>query len=141
MEKRSAQQAIAQLWDGFRDAIDTAYATGGDHCSCLRDYTRNRGMIDQLTDLLAEESANERRHRRFEPKGARIPLSVSLAAKVVLLANAGRACVAQAMPAPTEWLVYRRSAVEAKTIGALLSRELWPDCEQAAALDYSALMN
>src|SRR5258708_4071984 len=82
-------QIIANLWNEFRNAIDTTYTTLGnlsDDHACLRDYARDISWSDDLQKLLDAETVNERQHRSNRPQI--VGFSAGTAAKLILMQNA-----------------------------------------------------
>lgn len=134
---------VDRLWTDFRDAIDRAYAADktGD-AACLRDYARNVSWHDALDALVSAEKAAEREHRGFGRRLLGYPppraISAEHSARLLLLHNAADGAKLAAMPASTDWLIYRRPAVEATLLGYLVRAHVSPDWVAAcAALDYA----
>ena len=151
----NTKKQIDTLWDGFREAINAAYAEAskaastarglqGDYRSkedglCLRDYAENISWSDALASLLSRETDNERQHRHNRPS---VPgFSVESAAKLILMEQAATGAAASEMPRATAFLVFRQSAVEAQVIGFLAKKHLPAEWRVAIAnLDYAKLM-
>ena len=137
---------IDRLWKQFRTAIDATY-TAADHndpARHLRDYAENVGLVDKLETLVHEETRTERQHRAHDGmygRPVRRPVSCVHAAKILLLGQAGKGAELSEMPESTDWLTYRRTAVEANLIGFLIRAHVSPEWIAAcAALDYAEIM-
>jgi hypothetical protein len=137
------KQQIDRLWEQFRTAIDAAYSDANkqrdDAGNCLRDYAQNVSWNDNLKQLLQRETANERQHRSNRPS---VPgFSAETAAKLILLNQASAGSLLATMPQPTEFLVFRQTAAEARAIGFLIRESLSVEFrESLSRLDYSELM-
>jgi hypothetical protein len=138
----NATAEINTLWEQFRDAIDATYkaqSPANDTSAVLRDYARDISWTDALKTLIQTEIANERQHRRNRPapKG----FSAYTAAKLLLMTNVVTGAQLTNLPPVTDFLVYRKTAVEAQVLGFLVKSKLTPEWEkQVQALDYSVLM-
>jgi len=129
---------VDRLWKEFQAAINAAYATGADSFAPLRDYAEDISHRDAMAALIAAETAEERRHRANRP--GRAP-SIAHCVKLLLLSNAARGAKQPSMPPSTDWLLYRRSAVEASVIGWLACgfvSDAW--IEACSGLDYAAVV-
>lgn len=132
---------VDRLWREFVDAMTRAYKSAGHDApqTALRDYARDISWTDGLGRLEKEEQANERQHRGTRREMYR--LSVPHATRVILLHQAARGAVMTEAPPATDFLVFRRTAVEAQLLGWLaraeLSAEWIATCD---ALDYAALV-
>lgn len=92
----------------------------------------------KLRQLLRDESAAERAHRRGRPGSC--PLSVADAARVIVLSNIAEGAQRESFDA-TVFLTWRASAAMARLFGHVLRADLSPEwITAAAALDYSGLM-
>ncbi len=143
---------VDRLADQVRDCIDAAYAH---HCAAsreangtphsddsrvLRDFARNQTFTDAFENLVREESANERQHRKGAPNGFRYPISAQQAALVVLLYQFGQGTELDAMPPASYVLAVRHSAAIANIIGYLSKGEIGKReglREALEALDYA----
>ena len=139
----NTKREVNRLWDEFREAINEAYRLADESRNedgvCLRDYAENISWSDDLAKLLASESANEKQHRSSRPA---VPgFSVDTAAKLLLLNNAAEGSQLSGIPCATTFLVFRKTAAEARVIGFLARHFLTPEWREAvAALDYAKLM-
>lgn len=134
---------IDSLWEQFEDAISAAYKEGhknnNDDVSCLRDYARDISMNDGLRALVGRETANERQHRRYRPSVS--GFSCESAAKLILMEQAATGSELEQMPKGTEFLIFRRTAAEARLIGFLSKAFITPAwIDVVHKIDYSALM-
>src|ERR1700733_354940 len=115
----NTKQQVNKLWSEARTAIDAAYNAKpqDDSVYALRDYVQNQSMTDALANLLDDEKANERRHRNGRPtvKG----FSSETAAKLILLGNFADGSLAETVPPAIAFLVWRKSAAEARVVGFL----------------------
>jgi hypothetical protein len=136
---------ISGLWDELREAINTTYAqsqevnVNQDERNCLCDYAENISWHDALAGLLGREAANERQHRRNRPSPR--GFGVGAAAKLILMENVVEGAKAEQMPKATCFLVFRQTAMEARTIGWLIRANLsnaW--MEAVKTQDYAELM-
>lgn len=137
-----AKQQISTLWESLRDAIDAAYSsrmkanTGAD---VLRDYARDQTWNDALANLLETETTNEKQHRSNRPGPKDFP--AMSAAKLILCNNVAVGSQLSACPPATDFLRYRKTAVEAQVIGWLIREQITDEWRaQVAALDYARLM-
>jgi hypothetical protein len=134
---------IDQLWKQFREAINKAYDHAAkqrdDDGRSLLDYAENMTWSDSLVVLLKRESANEKQHRNSRPS---IPgFSVETAAKLILLNQVAEGSQLSEMPKATSFLVYRKTAMEARVIGFLVRAFLPAGFHTAVeSLDYATLM-
>ena len=136
---------ISRLWQQFlerpstrrtRKQTRTRHDQDG---QCLRDYAEHISWSDNMASLLGREAANERQHRRSRPGPS--DFSVDTAAKLILLDNAAKGAGLSEMPRSTAFLVLRRTAVEAETIGFLARKYLSAEWRSAvSSLDYAKLM-
>ena len=145
--KPTTHQHINQLWEHFRDALDAAYAdaqttafSGSAHdlSSCLRDYARNVSWSDDVEELLATETANERQHRQARTVRG---FSSQDAAKLIICGNVLRGSELAEMPSALTFITFRASAAEANLLGYLVRAHLatgWKESVQS--LDYSECM-
>jgi hypothetical protein len=137
------KQQIDGLWEDFRTAVDAAYTEANtkrdDAGICLRDYARNISWSDNLKQLLARETANEKQHRSSRPS---VPgFSSETAAKLILLNQVSAGSLLTGMPQATEFLVFRQTAAEARVIGFLIRKFVSVEWHaNLAQLDYSQLM-
>lgn len=137
----NTKQQIDKLWKEARTAIDAAYNAKpqDDSTYALRDYVQNQSMTDALANLLDVETANERRHRNGRPtiKG----FSAETAAKLILLGNLADGSLAETVPPAIAFLVWRKSAAEARVVG-FLAHGFFPAYwyESVKKLDYAELM-
>jgi hypothetical protein len=137
------KQRIDKLWDGFREAINSAYAeadkTRNEDGICLRDYVEDISWSNNLANLLAREVVNEKRHRSNRPS---IPgFSPETAAKLILMNQAADGAIKKQLPLSTAFLVFCQTAVEAQVIGFLTKRHLSQDWyTHLGTLDYAKLM-
>jgi hypothetical protein len=134
---------VCTFWQQFREAVNATYDEANKNHDqdgiCLRDYAENISWSDNLASLLGREAANERQHRRNRPSPS--GFSVDTAAKLILLDNAVKGAGMSEMPKATAFLVLRRTAVEAETIGFLARKHLSAEWRQAvSSLDYAQLM-
>lgn len=143
----STKTKVDTLWNEMRQAINKTYEianreakTGdaGEGAVCLRDYAENISWNDALSGLLGRESANERQHRSNRPS---VPgFSTETAAKLILMSQVCEG-IRLGMPQATAFLVFRKTAVEAQVIGALIRGQITQDWQSAVqSLDYSKLM-
>lgn len=149
----STKTKVNELWQEMREAINKAYAIADKKYSsgaaypasreddgvCLRDYAENISWSDGLAGLLGRESANERQHRSNRPS---VPgFSVETASKLILMNCAREGAEELEMPRATTFLVFRKTAAEARVIGFLIREQLTPKwCESVSSLDYAKLM-
>lgn len=133
---------VNTLWDALRDAIDQTYksaAAGTIQANTLRDYARDISWSDDLEALLAAETANEREHRRNRP--AVKDFSSETAAKLLLMHNIADGSKLTECPPATDFLRYRKTAVEAQVLGWLIRERVTDEWrEQVEAMDYAKLM-
>jgi hypothetical protein len=143
----TTQQKINGLWQELRTAINRAYEASQinhsnrflDDAQCLRDYAENISWNDDLSALLARETANERQHRTNRPSVH--GFSAITAAKLILMENVSKGAQMAELPKATAFLVLRHTAVEAEVIGFLISSQLSPEWHKAVkSFDYAALM-
>lgn len=135
------KKQVDTLWQQMRDGISTTYNKGrGDADSeCLRDYAEDTTMFDALSALLGRESAEERRHRSGYP--GVLGFSNETAAKVLLMNFLAAGAEGASMPKATQFLCFRKTAVEAEVIGWLCRSNLSPEWLQAVkSLRYDELM-
>ena len=115
----NTKQIVDRLWNEARTAIDAAYNAKpqDDSTYALRDYAQNQSMTDALANLLDVEIAHERRHRNGRPsiKG----FSSETAAKLILLGNLADGSLAETCHPQSRFLVWRKSAAEARVVGFL----------------------
>ncbi len=135
-------QTVNRLWNEMREAINKAYDAkpNDDTTYALRDYAENISMSDALAGLLDTETANERRHRNGHPsiKG----FSSETAAKLLIMHNVADGSLLDAMPPAITFLVWRKTAAEARVLGFLAAgfiRAYW--YEDVKKLDYAKLMD
>ena len=140
----SYKKEISQLWNMFEDALTAGYkaslADPNNSALPLRDYVDDGR---DMRNLVSEETANERQHRRGAPyiPGVRPAVSSNLAARAILLHQVARGSEAKEMPAATCFLIWRRSAAEAFLLGFLVRAHLTDEFRRRAiALDYASLM-
>jgi hypothetical protein len=144
----NTKQKVDTLWREMREAINKTYAdaskksSSGDpstDANCLRDYAENISWSDDLAGLLGRETANERQHRSNRPS---VPgFSNETAAKLILMEQVKRGAENPTLPSATEFLVFRKTAVEARVIGFLIREHLTPEWrERVSSLDYAKLM-
>lgn len=136
-------QQVNKLWEDFREAIDQAYkAAGGGHsltADVLHDYAQDMSMHDDLRELLETEIANERKHRTGRP--AINGFSATTAAKVILMGNVLVGAKRMDCPPATDFLRYRKTAVEAEVLGWLTAGKLTDEWRtEVDKLDYPKLM-
>lgn len=145
-------RTIDRLWRHLQSSINHAYrhAPSGHPATALRDYADLSGPAHKLDRLLEEVRAEERQHRRMAPAGIVAPVSIAHAAKLTILHNVGRGASGRWTPQMQDWLVCRRTAVEAATIGALIRVGVFPEMRATGiqewidawhALDYAAVMS
>lgn len=144
----STKTKVDTLWREMREAINKTYETASKNSSfatqstdatCLRDYAENISWSDDLAGLLGRESANERQHRSNRPS---VPgFSVETASKLILMNNMLDGTVCAEMPSATTFLIFRKTAAEARVIGFLIREQLTPEWRDAvASMDYAKLM-
>lgn len=139
----NTKREVNRLWQEFRQAINTAYADASKRNNqdgiCLKDYAENISWSDDLAKLLASESANEKQHRSNRTS---IPVfSVDTAAKLILLGNVAEGLQLAEIPRATTFLIFRKTAAEARVIGFLIRNYLPTEwCSAVASLDYAKLM-
>jgi hypothetical protein len=135
-------QKINTLWESLRDSIDASYKAGADSSlqkQVLWDYVRDMSMHDDLAELLDAETANERKHRwnRPAPKG----FSADIAAKLILMTAVVDGSELHDCPPATDFLLYHKTAVEARVLGWLISKHINPElCLGVREFDYAKLM-
>ncbi len=139
----NTKQRIDNLWRQFRESINAAYTDANKRRDedgiCLKDYAENISWSDDVGKLLASESANERQHRSNRPP---VPgFSVETAAKLILMSQVAEGSRLSEIPRSTTFLVFRKTAAEARVIGYLIRNFLPADWYSAVtALDYAKLM-
>lgn len=137
----STKTKVDTLWREMREAINKTYAGAKyeDAETCLRDYAENISWSDDLAGLLGREVANERQHRSNRPS---VPgFSNETAAKLIILDCVKDGANLAEMPSATTFLIFRKTAAEARVIGFLIREQLTPEWRDAvASLDYSKLM-
>src|SRR5258707_9640752 len=146
-KKPTTHQHINQLWEQFRDAVDTAYAesqtknfsgSAHDESSCLRDYARNISWSDAVEKLLATETANERQHRQTRTVRG---FSSQDAAKLIICGNVLRGSELETIPSALTFITFRPTAAEANLIGYLIRAHVTPEWTQSVqSMDYSECM-
>jgi hypothetical protein len=141
MSKTATTKTVEKLWSELDAAIDAA----------ARDAFSNRGDSESmaitrfheydgraLRALIADEISNEKAHRRTFAAGRAYPISVSVAAKLIILENIGRGAASEKAPSFTIFIDWRRSAADAYALGYLLRAHLSSDwIATARLLDYS----
>jgi len=140
---RQVTQQINRLWERMQAAIDAAYDHGKtDEAAALRDYASNVSMNGAIEKLLADETANERQHRRGWPHANDSVIGPMVAARLLLVTKFAEGSELKAMPPATDWLIYRRTAVEAELLGWLSRHAVLDDFRaECKTLDYAKLMN
>lgn len=131
------------LWSVFIDSMTAAYKAGADE---LRDYIKDNGYKDSLSELLDAETANERKHRAgYMPADVTAPISSRTAAKIILMDNARSGAddkrKGKLLPASL-YLIMRKTAVEAMALGFASGEHLSDQWRaDVKTLDYSKIMN
>ena len=139
INKRDRHAHIARIWSQLRDIIDKTYqANVGEDAKPLRDYARNQSWSDDLENLLADETANERQHRSLRAVRG---FSSSDAAKLIMCGNVLRGAELTAMPSALTFITFRHSAAEANLLGYLIRANVMPEWKDAvSSLDYAECM-
>lgn len=140
--KNKVSKLTESLWEVFIESMTAAHKAGAGE---LRDYTKNNGYADSLSELLAAETANEKKHRSgYAPAGREHPITSRTAAKILLMNNAALGAKkrrdGEQVPA-TLYLECRKTAVEAMALGFAAGEHLSDQWRaDVQSLDYSEIM-
>ena len=130
------EKHVDTLWAQLERAIDASTHDG----EVLSDYKSTAWQCN-LDSLLKTATAEERQHRSGMYSG-QYRGSARFGAKVIMLSNVADGAALKSEPLAKLFLMIRRSAAEAMTLGYYLRADLTPEYIAAAQkLDYSDIMN
>lgn len=135
------KKIVARLWDELLDVLREQREDIIKNGYPL-DFIPDQTWRDGLGDLLDEEIASERKHRRGAPASIEHTYPVKAAALALLVHAIGEGAVMVNPPSALDTMIYRRVAIEARVLGFYL-RGFVPAAWIAAAraLDYAAIVN